>query len=65
MRAMRIGGDFWVNTRNILRRTGRLLLLGTAEDLERLNFPPNMERLFSEPLLTSNRSHLVGVGRKD
>jgi 16S rRNA (guanine527-N7)-methyltransferase len=65
MRAVRIGGDFWVNTRNILRRTGRLLLLGTAEDLERLNLPPNMERLFSEPLLTSNRSHLVGVERKD
>ena len=49
----------------MLHPTGRLLLLGTVEDLEGLSLPPNMERLFSEPLLTSNRSHLVGLRRKD
>ena len=65
MRAVRIGSDFWVNTRNMLRLSGRLLLLGTADDLEGLSLPPNMERLFSEPLLASNRSHLVGLRRKD
>lgn len=65
MRAVRIGADFWVNTRNMLKPGGRLLLLGTAEDLEGLSFPPNMERLFSEPLLVSNRSHLVGLRRID
>ena len=65
MRAVRIGADFWVNTRNMMRPDGRLLLLGTAEDLERLNLPPHMERLFSEPLLASNRSHLVGLRRRD
>jgi 16S rRNA (guanine527-N7)-methyltransferase len=65
MRAVRIGSVFWVNTRNMLRLSGRLLLLGTAEDLEGLSLPPNMERLFSEPLLASNRSHLVGLRRKD
>lgn len=65
MRAVRIGTDFWVNTRNILQSSGRLLLLGTAEDLDGLSFPPNMERLFSEPLLTSNRSHVIGLRRKD
>ena len=65
MRAVRIGSAFWVNTRNMLRLSGRLLLLGTADDLEGLSLPPNMERLFSEPLLASNRSHLVGLRRKD
>jgi 16S rRNA (guanine527-N7)-methyltransferase len=65
MRAVRMGPDFWVNTRNILQPTGRLLLLGTAEDLDGLSFPSNMERLFSEPLLVSNRSHLIGLRRRD
>lgn len=65
MRAVRIGAYFWVNTRNMLQPAGRLLLLGTAEDLDALSLPANMERLFSEPLLTSNRSHLIGLRRKD
>jgi 16S rRNA (guanine527-N7)-methyltransferase len=65
MRAVRIGPEFWVNTRNVLSPTGRLLLLGTAEDLEKMSLPLNMEKLFGEPLLTSNRSHLVGLGRRD
>jgi len=65
MRAVRIGSEFWVNTRNVLRQGGRLLLFGTAEDMERLSLPPDIERLFSDPLLTSNRSHLVGLQRKN
>jgi 16S rRNA (guanine527-N7)-methyltransferase len=65
MRAVRVGPSFWVNTRNMLRPSGRLLLLGTEADLEALALPPNMEKLFSEPLLTSNRSHLIGLRRKD
>jgi 16S rRNA (guanine527-N7)-methyltransferase len=65
MRAVRMGADFWVNTRNVLQPSGRLLLLGTAEDLDGLSFPSNMERLFSEPLLVSNRSHLIGLRRRD
>jgi 16S rRNA (guanine527-N7)-methyltransferase len=65
MRAVRIAGDFWVNARNIMRPTGRLILLGIAEDLEALTPPPNIARLFSEPLVASNRSHMIGFARKD
>jgi 16S rRNA (guanine527-N7)-methyltransferase len=65
MRAVRIGADFWVNTRNMLKPCGRLLLLGTAEDLDALSLPPHMEKLFSESLLVSNRSHLIGLRRRD
>ena len=65
MRAVRVSGEFWVNTRNIMRPSGRLLLLGTAEDLENLTLPPNMERIVSEPLVQANRSHLIALRRKD
>ena len=65
MRAVRIGGDFWVNARNLLHPSGRLMLLGTAQDLEALNLPPNMELVISEPLVQANHSHLIALRRKD
>lgn len=65
MRAVRVHGEFWSNTRKILRPSGRLLLLGTADDLESLSLPPNLERIASEPLVQANRSHLIVLRRKD
>ena len=65
MRAVRISSEFWVNTRNILKRSGRLFLFGTAADLDAISLPPNMERVLSEPLVVANQSHLVAVERRD
>ena len=65
IRAVRMGPDFWVNTRNILSPTGRLMLFGTTNDPEGLNLPSNMERVLSEPLVASNGSHLIVLRRRD
>ncbi len=65
VRAVRISIEFWLNTRNILRPTARLLMFGTDQEFEGLKTPPNMRPIFREPLVPANGSMLLGVERID
>jgi 16S rRNA (guanine527-N7)-methyltransferase len=65
VRAVRISSEFWSNTRNMLRPSGRLLMFGTSEEFEGLRPPINMRIAFREPLVVTNGSELLGLDRID
>lgn len=65
VRAVRTPMEFWFNARNIMRPTGQLFLLGTAEDVKAIALPPNLKIMRDMPLVRANGSHMAVVSRLD
>jgi len=65
VRALRTTREFWLNTRNIMRREGRTFLFGTAEDTSTLSLPLNLRLTLDEALVPANGSRLLVINRID